>query len=254
MPPPWGCARLLPRPRRRFRRRGRPPPARARRPGAAAPRPGPGRGAGGRGGGCRAATGARAAAFHRSGRCARRQRSVSHRCRRRAAARVGPCAGRGVRHRLRRFRPRPARRALLGSGNKGSVYRIESPAMYTSLVALPATQVTAFQAGGDGRLYAATGNTGKVYEIGPGLEREGSMESDVFDSGMYSLWGRLSSEVNLNGGQVAMATRSGNLDRPQKNWSAWAAVPAGGKGGRVASPAARFVQWKATRSEERRVG
>src|ERR1035438_7988162 len=118
--------------------------------------------------------------------------------------------------------------------------------MYTSLVALPATQVTAFQAGGDGRLYAATGNTGKVYEIGPGLEREGSIESDVFDSGMYSLWGRLSFEVNLNGGQVAMATRSGNLDRPQKNWSAWAAVPADGKGGRVASPAARFVQWKAT--------
>src|ERR1019366_6313241 len=137
-------------------------------------------------------------------------------------------------------------RALLGAGNKGSIYRIESPAMYTSLVALPATQVTAFQAGGDGRLYAATGNTGKVYEIGPGLEREGSIESDVFDSGMYSLWGRLSFEVNLNGGQVAMATRSGNLDRPQKNWSAWAAVPAGAKGGRVASPAARFVQWKAT--------
>jgi hypothetical protein len=137
-------------------------------------------------------------------------------------------------------------RALLGAGNKGNVYRIESPTMYTSLLSLPATQVTAFQAGRDGRLYAATGNTGKVYEIGPGLEHEGSVESDVFDSGMYSLWGRLSYEANLNGGQVAMATRSGNLDRPQKNWSAWAAVPAGGKGGRVASPAARFVQWKAT--------
>ena len=139
-----------------------------------------------------------------------------------------------------------AGRALLGAGNKGSVYRIESPAMYTTLMALPATQVTAFQTGGDGRLYAATGNTGKVYEIGPGLEREGSIESDIFDSGMYSLWGRLTFEVNLNGGQVAMATRSGNLDRPQKNWSPWAAVPAGDKGGRAASPAARFVQWKAT--------
>src|ERR1035438_4009692 len=58
----------------------------------------------------------------------------------------------------------------------GSVYRIESPAMYTTLMALPATQITAFQTGGDGRLYAATGNTGKVYEIGSGLEREGSIE------------------------------------------------------------------------------
>lgn len=137
-------------------------------------------------------------------------------------------------------------RAVLGAGNKGNVYRIESPTMYTSLLSLPATQVTAFQAGADGRLYAATGNTGKVYEIGPGLEREGTIESDVFDSGMYSLWGRLSYEANLSGGQVTMATRSGNLDRPQKNWSAWAAVPPGAKGGRVTSPAARFVQWKAT--------
>jgi hypothetical protein len=85
-----------------------------------------------------------------------------------------------------------------------------------------------------------------VYEFGPGLERQGYIESDVFDSGMFSLWGRLSFEANLNGGQVALATRSGNLDRPQNNWSAWAAVPAGAKGGRVASPAARFVQWKAT--------
>ena len=139
-----------------------------------------------------------------------------------------------------------AGRALLGAGNKGNIYRIESPALHTSLVVLPATQVTAFQAARDGRLYAATGNTGKVYEIGPGLERQGYIESDVFDSGMYSLWGRLSFEANLNGGQVALATRSGNLDRPQNNWSAWAAVPAGAKGGRVASPAARFVQWKVT--------
>jgi sugar lactone lactonase YvrE len=139
-----------------------------------------------------------------------------------------------------------AGRALLGSGNKGNIYRIESSAVYTSLVALPATQVTAFQAGRDGRLYAATGNTGKVYEIGPELEREGSIESDVFDSGMFSLWGRLSFEANLNGGKVALDTRSGNLDRPQNNWSAWEAVPAGAKGGRVSSPAARFVQWKAT--------
>jgi hypothetical protein len=82
--------------------------------------------------------------------------------------------------------------------------------------------VTAFQAGRDGRLYAATGNTGKLYEIGPGLEHEGTIESDVFDSGMYTLWGRLSFEANLKGGQVAISTRSGNLDRPQKNWSAWA--------------------------------
>jgi sugar lactone lactonase YvrE len=139
-----------------------------------------------------------------------------------------------------------AGRAVLGTGNKGNVYRIESPTLWTALLTVPATQVTAFQAGREGRLYAATGNVGKVYEIGPGLEREGTIESDVFDAGMYSLWGRLSFEANLNGGKVALAARSGNLDQPQKNWSAFSAPITETKGGRVDSPAARFVQWKAT--------
>jgi sugar lactone lactonase YvrE len=139
-----------------------------------------------------------------------------------------------------------AGRAVLGTGNKGNVYRIESPTLWTALLTVPATQVTAFQAGREGRLYAATGNAGKVYEIGPGLEREGAIESDVFDAGMYSLWGRLSFEANLNGGQVAIAARSGNLDQPQKNWSPFSPPVTETKGARVGAPAARFVQWKAT--------
>jgi hypothetical protein len=137
-------------------------------------------------------------------------------------------------------------RAVLGTGNKGNVYRIESPTLWTALVTVPATQVTAFQAGREGRLLAATGNVGKVYEIGPGVEREGTVESDVFDAGMYSLWGRLSFEANLNGGQVAIAAHSGNLDQPQKNWSPFSPPITAPAGGRVSSPAARFVQWKAT--------
>jgi len=137
-------------------------------------------------------------------------------------------------------------RVLLGAGNKGSLYRIESPTQYTVLLSLPLTQITAFQSGPGGHLYAATGNTGKVFEIGPEVEHEGSIESDIFDSSMYTLWGRLSFEAHLNGGQIAISTRSGNLDQPEKNWSPWSAAISSPKGGRVTSPAARFVQWKAT--------
>jgi sugar lactone lactonase YvrE len=137
-------------------------------------------------------------------------------------------------------------RVILGAGNRGNVYRIESPTLYTALLTVPSTQITAFQTGRDGRLYAATGNVGKVYAIGPELEREGTIESDVFDAGMYSLWGSLTFDGRLNGGQLTIATRSGNLDTPHKNWSPWSAPIAMPKGGRVSSPAARFVQWKAT--------
>jgi hypothetical protein len=137
-------------------------------------------------------------------------------------------------------------RALIGAGNHGSLYRIESPTTYTALLTMPATQITAFQTGRDGRLFAATGNVGKVYEIGPALEHDGSIESDVFDASMFSLWGRVSFEARLRGGQIAIQTRSGNLDQPQENWSPWSAPVTGSKGAAITSPAARFVQWKAT--------
>jgi sugar lactone lactonase YvrE len=137
-------------------------------------------------------------------------------------------------------------RALIGSGNHGNLFRIESPTSYTALLTVPATQITAFQKGRDGRLFAATGNVGKVYEIGPALEHEGSIESDVFDASMFSLWGRVSYEAHLNGGQIAIQTRSGNLDQPQENWSSWSTPVTAAKGAPVTSPAARFVQWKAT--------
>jgi hypothetical protein len=63
---------------------------------------------------------------------------------------------------------------------------------------------------------------------------------------MYSLWGRLSFEAKLNGGQVSVETRSGNLDQPHKNWSPWSSPITTAKGGRIASPASRFMQWRAT--------
>ncbi|HEV3331541.1 MAG TPA: hypothetical protein VG096_11200 [Bryobacteraceae bacterium] len=137
-------------------------------------------------------------------------------------------------------------RVLLGAGNRGNIFRIESPTTYTNVLTLPVTQVTAFQAGAGGRLYAVTGNIGKVYEIDSALEQQGTIESEVFDAGMFTQWGRVSFEAKLNGGRIAIETRSGNLDQPQKNWSPWSDAITSAKGGRVTSPASRFVQWRAT--------
>ena len=137
-------------------------------------------------------------------------------------------------------------RVLLGTGNKGNVYRIESPSLHTLLLPMPSAQITAFQTGPDGHLYAATGNVGKIYDIGPGLAPQGTIESDVFDAGMYTQWGRLSYEAKLNGGGVSVESRTGNLDQPQKNWSPWSSPITAPQGGRVTSPSARFIQWRAT--------
>jgi sugar lactone lactonase YvrE len=134
---------------------------------------------------------------------------------------------------------------LIGSGNKGNLYRVESRTLYSTLVSFPVAQVTALLAGKDNSIYVATGNVGKVLRMGPGLEHEGTLESDVFDSGGFSTWGRLSATGELHGGQVALSARSGNLDRPQQNWSAWSKPITQLDGDRVQVPAARFLQWRA---------
>jgi sugar lactone lactonase YvrE len=132
-------------------------------------------------------------------------------------------------------------RALAGTGNHGAIYRIDSERSYTRLLTVPPTQVTGFCATPDGRIFAVTGNIGKILSIGPQLESSGVLESDVFDAGAFSYWGRLSTE-GANSGSVMFETRSGNLNRPQKNWSEWAKL----NNGRVASPPARFLQYRAT--------
>jgi sugar lactone lactonase YvrE len=136
-------------------------------------------------------------------------------------------------------------RVLAGAGNKGAIYRLDTDNLYTVLINATPTQVTGFCAGKDGKIYAATGNTGKIFEIGAALEREGSIESDVFDTGLFSYWGRLTFTAEMNGGRVSLETRSGNLDRPMRNWSPWSTAITSPEGARITSPPARFLQWRA---------
>lgn len=137
-------------------------------------------------------------------------------------------------------------RALLGTGNKGNIYRLDTPAVHTLVLNASPTQITGFLNGPQRKIYAITGNLGKLYQIGPGLERDGTVESDVLDASSFTYWGRLSTKGSPGGGRYTVETRTGNLDRPQQNWSAWAAVPLTEGSGRIASPPARFLQWRLT--------
>ena len=125
---------------------------------------------------------------------------------------------------------------ILGSGNKGTLYRIDSPSRYTSLLSLASNQITALGTTRDGAILACTGNVGKVYQFGPEMENTGSIESDVFDAGGYAYWGRIEGTGDRHGGKVTLTARTGNLDRPQKNWSPWtASSPADDEEGGVSS-------------------
>ncbi|MEO8049993.1 MAG: hypothetical protein ABI833_06210 [Acidobacteriota bacterium] len=135
-------------------------------------------------------------------------------------------------------------KVIAGTGNRGNIYRLDSDQTYTELLSLPAAQVTGFAAGTEGRLYAITGNIGKIFSIGPEREPSGTFESDELDAGTFSYWGRMTS-LHSGSGAVTFETRSGNVSRAQKDWSPWAKL----SGDRVASPPARFLQYRATLSD-----
>ncbi len=139
-----------------------------------------------------------------------------------------------------------AGKPLLGTGNKGIIYRIDSDQLSTQLLNAPPTQVTAFLQGREGVVYAVTGNVGNVYSIGARLEKAGTLESETLDSGEFSIWGKAHISANLHGGSAELEVRSGNLNDPQHDWSPWTAVPVTRLGGQIAAPPARFLQYRLT--------
>jgi len=132
-------------------------------------------------------------------------------------------------------------RLLAGTGNRGHVFAIEGADEFSDLLKAAASQVTGFAKAPGGGLYAASSNLGKIFVLGPGPENEGSYESDVFDARVFSRWGR----AEFRGaGSVELLARSGNVDNPDRNWSAWKKVDLT-KDAEMGVPPARYAQWKA---------
>ena len=130
---------------------------------------------------------------------------------------------------------------LAGTGNRGHVFAIEGQDEFFDLLKAPASQITSFAKAPGGALYAASSNLGKIFVLGPGPEKEGSYESDVFDARVFSRWGR----AEFRGaGNVELLARSGNVDNPDRNWSPWKQVNLT-KDSAMGVPAARYAQWKA---------
>jgi sugar lactone lactonase YvrE len=138
---------------------------------------------------------------------------------------------------------------LVGTGNRGNIYRLDSDTVSTLLLDASPTQVTGFGRGPKGELYAITGNIGKVFRLGPGFEKKGTFESPVLDAGAFAYWGRISYRGL---GKITVSTRSGNRSHPESNWSPWitlqtdtsAAACDSCGAGRTVSPSARFLQYK----------
>ena len=76
-----------------------------------------------------------------------------------------------------------AGRPLLGTGNKGVIYRVDSDLMSTQLLTAGPTQGTDFASGRNGTVYAVTGNVGKLHRSEPGYEQSGTLKATYWTRG-----------------------------------------------------------------------
>jgi hypothetical protein len=137
---------------------------------------------------------------------------------------------------------------LFGTGGPGSgrIYRLDAAGEATVLHELREPQVTALVGSPDGRVFACTSNPGRVYVLDPTPLTSGSYISEVYDSGRTAQWGSIAWDADVPAGsRVEVATRSGNRPVPDATWSAWTPAYASATGSTIASPPARYLQWRA---------
>jgi hypothetical protein len=141
------------------------------------------------------------------------------------------------------------------TGNRGRIFLISEDGSYADLAHLDAQQGLSLaevrNAEGMNGVLIGTGNTGKLVCLCAAEKHE--FASDVLDAGALARFGRV--EVQPGSTGYELWTRTGNVEQPSRGhsdwgWSDWQPL----KDGAVASPAGRFLQWKAVLSVQGALG
>ncbi len=146
---------------------------------------------------------------------------------------------------------------LIATGNEGQIYSVDVDADETALLAdLEPQQIPAILRGPDGHILLGTANPAQLVRLDPGYAEQGAYTSDVLDAAQISKWGALSIIADVpKDTTVAVLTRSGNVDDPEKAaWSDWSEPfniehdadhqPITPRYASVASDPARFLQYQ----------
>ena len=135
---------------------------------------------------------------------------------------------------------------LVGTGNKGKVYRVADDGRWVLVATLPAEQVTALARAPSAGVALVTANPARVFSLDATLAAEGTFLSKVKDTETVSSWGRVSWEGTAPPGtQVRVQTRVGNTATPDATWTDWSPAPHA-KGEAIRSEKARFLQLRLT--------
>lgn len=141
----------------------------------------------------------------------------------------------------------PGGSLLVATGNKGKLYRLAGDPLQPTLIARAnAQQITSIVTEKEGRVLLATANPGKLIRLGAARADRGTYTSDVRDAQTVALWGTIKWQTtDVVGGRVEISSRSGNTRTPDDTWSDWSAVYTDHDGSQIASPRARYLQWRA---------
>jgi hypothetical protein len=123
------------------------------------------------------------------------------------------------------------------TGNRGRVFKIADDGSYADIAHLESQQGLSLAVATDAVLIG-TGNTGKLFRLAATSDKH-EYASDVLDAGVLARFGRV--EVEPGSVNYELFTRSGNVEQPVRGWSDWQPLASNA----VASPAGRFLQWKA---------
>jgi hypothetical protein len=134
---------------------------------------------------------------------------------------------------------------LFSTDNNGRIYGL-APDRRVTLVAQTNEGETTRLIPSDHSVLAATSDMGRIFRLGETPGASGSYEAPVHDSGTASRWGSLTWRADAPAGSsVRFRTRSGNSAKPDRTWSDWSEPLSDPSGSRIASPNARYIQWKA---------
>jgi hypothetical protein len=140
----------------------------------------------------------------------------------------------------------PSGSLLVGTGTEGKIFRVSGdPARATLLARTTARQVTALLRESSGRIVGVGSNPGKLFAISPSSARRGTYDSDVRDAGTVASWGVIRWRATAAAGEVTISTRTGNTATPDDTWSTWSKSYSNPAGEQIASPNARYLQWRA---------
>ncbi len=132
---------------------------------------------------------------------------------------------------------------LVGTGNKGKVYRVTGQGEWSLVASVAAEQVTGISAGAGGATSFVTSNPARLYSLESTLATEGTFVSSVKDAEAPSAWGQASWEGSFPAGtSVQLQTRCGNTPRPDATWSDWSAPLTHASGEAIRAERARFLQ------------